>query len=102
MKKKEITTDSKFKTESITALVEKYTDQLIAHRKQPNPRQFLDKYSNKSKAEELKRHINIVTLLTSYGLALRKRTQRIMKNTKKIELAKRNLLNILSKTSGGA
>ena len=102
MKRKEITIESKLKNGSMATLVEKYTDQLIAHRKPPNPQQFLDKYSNTAKRKELKRHLNIATLLTLYGIAQQKKVQRIMKNTKRTEMAKRKLLNILSKNGGGA
>lgn len=99
MKKKRII-GSQNKTGSMTTLVEEYTDQLIAQ-KQPDPQQFLDEYSNKSKREELKTHINIATLLTTYGLAHQKIARKIMKNKKRIEKAKLKLLNVLSKNSGG-
>ena len=100
MKGKEII-GSKNKTGSMIALVEEYTDQLIESRKQPNPKKILDRYSNRAKREELKKHINIATLLSMQGLARQKASEKIMKNKKKIEKAKQKLLNFLLKNSGG-
>lgn len=102
MKKKEITIESQAKSGSMRALVEEYTDQLMTHRKRPNPRQFLDRYSNKPRKEGLKAHINVASLLTSLGLAQQKTAQKIRRNSRRMQKAKGKLLNILSKNTGGA
>ncbi len=83
-------------------LVEEYTDRLISDRKRPNPQKVLDRISNSTKREDLKAHLNTATLLTTLGLAQRKRAQTILRNKKRIDAAKQRLVQSLSKNGGGA
>ncbi len=101
MKKQEVTSASCSRSGSICAIVEDYTDQISQGEKKANPQDFLDRFVGNARKGELKTHLNLATMLTRQGVAIRKQAKEQEVNRKRIEEARQRTMAELTNKKGG-